>query len=316
MSRYNDCISLISVVAEALDRYREDVVFVGGSVAGLLMTSKFHDVRPTDDVDVVVETASYGKYNELLDNLRKLGFEHDMNGPVCRLRIHGVIVDVMPVEESILGFKNSWYPLVMETATQHTLPNGMNIRLVTAPAFICTKLDAFRDRGKGDYLDSADIEDIIAIVNSREELVCECWGLPSSARQFLSTEFQNLLEDSDFLNAIPGFLPHGTANREDIVLFKLSQIARISSVESFAGQLMLNCATNPLSICVINMEGVSQQFCQREFKSKQEFLVCLEELNVPLDEKKIRPDGINELKSVSGISMKMLAKWELLRPLD
>ena len=98
MNRFDDCIGLITVVAEALEQYRADVVFLGGSVAGLLMTRKLHDARPTDDVDVVVETASYGKCNDLLDNLRKLGFEHVIDGPECRLKIHGVLVDVMPVE--------------------------------------------------------------------------------------------------------------------------------------------------------------------------------------------------------------------------
>lgn len=66
MTRFEDCVELITIVAEALGRYRAEVVFVGGSVAGLLMSSKVHDVRPTDDVDVVVEAASYGKYNDLL----------------------------------------------------------------------------------------------------------------------------------------------------------------------------------------------------------------------------------------------------------
>jgi hypothetical protein len=59
------------------------------------------------------------------------------------------------------------------------------------------------------------IEDILAFVNSREELVRECCELLSLAPEFLSTEIQNLLEDADFLNSTPGFLPQGKANRED-----------------------------------------------------------------------------------------------------
>jgi hypothetical protein len=38
-------------------------------------------VRPTDNVDIVVETATYAKYNKMLEDLRKLGFAHDMDGP-------------------------------------------------------------------------------------------------------------------------------------------------------------------------------------------------------------------------------------------
>src|SRR5271170_4333635 len=184
MSRYDDCIALISVVAEALGPYRSEVVFVGGAIAGLLMTApKLVDVRPTDDVDVVIETATYAKYNKVLEDLRKLGFAHDMNGPLCRFIIHGVKLDIMPTEQAVLGFKNRWYPVVVQTAKPYVIPNGTEIRLVTAPAFICTKLEAFRDRGNGDFLASSDIEDIIAVVNGRQELIGESWGMPLEMRE-------------------------------------------------------------------------------------------------------------------------------------
>jgi predicted nucleotidyltransferase len=107
----------------------------------------------------------------LQDDLRKLDFKHDMDGPNCRFILHGLKVDVMPSEGRILGFTNSWYDYAIKTAVEYVLPDGTSIRLVSAPAFIATKLEAFYDRGKGDVHMSHDLEDIIAVVNGRAELM-------------------------------------------------------------------------------------------------------------------------------------------------
>ena len=76
------------------------------------------DVRPTDDVDVIVSITRYPDYANLQEKLRKLGFKHDMHGPNCRFTIDGLTVDVMPSEGEILGFTNSWYGYAMDSATQ------------------------------------------------------------------------------------------------------------------------------------------------------------------------------------------------------
>jgi hypothetical protein len=317
VDRYEDCISLITVVAEALGPHRSEVIFVGGSITGLLITaSTLQDVRPTDDVDVVVETTTYSEYNKLLEELRALGFAHDMNGPLCRFTINGIKVDVMPVEESVLGFRNSWYPLVVRTAKQHVLPNGTEIRVVNAPAFVCTKLEAFQDRGKGDFYASADIEDIVAIINGRPELICECWGMPVNAREFLRNSFADFLKDDDFVNALPGLLPHGAANRKEIVRFRMEQLVQLPLVETFSGQVMVDYACDPLSITVISMAGCNQNFASRDFKTEGEFLACLTELGIPGDRSRIRRDAYDQLCSLEGVVLEILVKWNLVCPLD
>lgn len=228
MTRYEDCIQLISAVAEALGPYRSEFVFVGGAVAGLLMTAgHLQDVRPTDDVDLVVETATYSKYTELLARLRKLGFKHDMHGPLCRFTVGGITVDVMPTEEKILGFRNKWYQQVVKSARNHPLANGVEIRLITAPMFVCTKLEAFRDRGKGDFFASADIEDIVAVINGRQELVDECREESAAVREYLKGAFAELQDDDDFFNALPGLLPHGSENRVEVVISRMEELARL-----------------------------------------------------------------------------------------
>lgn len=61
----------------------------------------------------------------------------------------------------------------MPHAARHTLPSGTQIRAITPPYLVATKLAAFISRGTGDHLGSRDLEDIILLVDGREKLVGE-----------------------------------------------------------------------------------------------------------------------------------------------
>lgn len=58
----------------------------------------------------------------------------------------------------------------IEYAQLIRLPSGKHIRMVSAPYFLITKLEAFDGRGGGDYLLSHDIEDIIAVLDGSPRL--------------------------------------------------------------------------------------------------------------------------------------------------
>ncbi len=74
-----------------------------------------------------------------------MGFVQDQSpdAPVCRWCVDGVSVDLMPTKEEILGFANRWYRMGMATSQTLTLPSGVPIRVLRAPEFIATKLEAF-----------------------------------------------------------------------------------------------------------------------------------------------------------------------------
>jgi predicted nucleotidyltransferase len=220
---------MVLVVAEALANLRDKMVFLGGSVVGFLLTNpSVVDVRSTDDVDVVVDVVSYSKYQDLLAELRKLGFAHDMHGPLCRLLVHGIKVDVMPTDESILSFTNRWYLLAMQKTNAFALSKDISINVISAPLFLCTKLEAFGDRGRGDYNASKDIEDIVLIVNGREQLLTECSQEEQTVKEFLSEHFSNIYNDNDFLNALPGLLPFAARNRESTVLSRIKSLSELA----------------------------------------------------------------------------------------
>lgn len=86
-------------------------------------------------------------------------------------------LDVMPTEETILGFSNRWYKPAIEAAALVEL-DGFQLRVMTTPYFIGKKLEAFRGRGRGDFYASSDLEDIITVLDGRPSVVDEVEASP------------------------------------------------------------------------------------------------------------------------------------------
>jgi predicted nucleotidyltransferase len=162
---------------------------VGGAVAGLLITDPaMPAIRPTEDVDIVAEVLALADYHRIEKLLRARGFAQDMrpDAPICRWQVAGVTVDVMPTNEEILGFANRWYSLCVTSAEPLALPSGVSIRVIQAPVFVGTKLEAFHGRGAGDYLFSHDLGDIVSVVDGRDNLINECMQAPQPLRAYLA----------------------------------------------------------------------------------------------------------------------------------
>lgn len=196
-------------IADALGDLREQVVFVGGAVAGLLVTDPLADsVRATRDVDAVVN-ATRAVFHLIEEAVAQRGFVRDVQGDVICRWVHkdsGLLFDLMPVQPEVLGFSNRWYPYAVETAEPVELSPGLTIRLVSAVGFVATKLEAYAGRGAGDFLTSHDIEDVLNIVDGREELTDEMAAAPAELRQAVKSAFLQLLSNPDFANVLPGLI--------------------------------------------------------------------------------------------------------------
>jgi hypothetical protein len=187
----------------------DELVFVGGCTTWLFITDPgAGGLRTTLDVDAIAEITSWHDYHVFEKRLRKLGFTEDTSegAPLCRW-LHGdVKLDVMPLDEKILGFSNRWYAVAMASAWAYELEPGRRIRVVTAPCFCATKIEAFRGRGDGDYLASHDIEDLIAVVDGRAEIVEEMRSAPGDLRAYVAEAIGQMLGVTSFIDAIPGHL--------------------------------------------------------------------------------------------------------------
>lgn len=226
----NSNIDLLKQVAKRLRPLLSEVVFVGGCTTGLFITEEAAaEVRPTFDVDVIAEITSYAGYATFSEKLRALGFQEDMSkgAPLCRWLIDDLKLDVMPIEERILGFTNRWYRPAMDAAKETDLEPDLRIRVVTAPYFIATKLEAFRGRGHGDYMNSRDLEDLLTVIDGRETIVDEI-AAATELRPYIVEQFRTLLGTSAFVDAMPGYLlpDAGSQGRLPILLARIKEIAK------------------------------------------------------------------------------------------
>lgn len=227
-------VVLLEMVALHLgDALHEQMVFVGGAVAGLLITDPaMPAIRPTDDVDIVVQATVLRDYHLVEAALIARGFIHDMqvDAPICRWRIGPIAVDVMPMDERVLGFSNRWYPLAVSTAEYFALPSGLRIRLIQAPVFIATKLEAFANRGNGDFLFSHDLGDLIAVIDGRDALLEECRLHAPELVTYLQAQFATLLANHAFMQALSGHLSPDSASQSRLPLLerKLRELASLA----------------------------------------------------------------------------------------
>jgi hypothetical protein len=196
--------SVVRLLAPVLDK----LVFVGGCTTGLFITDPAASgIRPTKDVDAIVDVTSYAKYTALSERLRTLGLAEDTTpgAPLCRWRRDDLIVDVMPTDATVLGFSNRWYPAAIETAQTFHIA-GHDVRVVTPALFIATKLEAFHGRGGDDVVASHDLEDIISVVDGRSEIVDDVAAAVDDVRAYIGAEIRALLDNRDFTEALAGFL--------------------------------------------------------------------------------------------------------------
>ena len=210
-------LARLSLVIAALGELSESLVRVGGCATGLLVTvARAQPIRATLDVDIVVQVTTMHDYHDMEAALRARGLTNDTSpgAPICRWLCKGVALDLMPTAPGILGFHNRWYPLAFETAREITLPDNQRLRLIQAPLFIATKLEAFNSRGAGDYLMSHDLEDIITVVDGRPELLDEARAMPVEARRYVAGELSRLMQDDAFIGALAGHLPGDAASQQ------------------------------------------------------------------------------------------------------
>ena len=82
------------------------------------------------------------------------------------------------------------------------LAGGKSIRVITAPFFLGTEMEAFRGRAKLDFQASHDLEDLVAVVEGRETLLEEIAASTLSLRRILADAAKMLLPNQDFLTSL------------------------------------------------------------------------------------------------------------------
>lgn len=229
----NPNLTIMETAVTRLGPLVGEIVFLGGCATGLLLTDPAAPViRATQDVDVISELTTVIEYHRFAEKLRQRGFQEDQgeDAVICRWRANGVVLDVMPTNANVFGFGNKWYKPALDAAESVRLPSGERIRMVTPSYFLATKLAAFEDRGRGDYMASHDMEDILAVLDGRAEVTDEVQQSSEPLRQHLAQRFRVLLTKRDFMDALPGHLPGDDASqaRLPILIRRLEILAELA----------------------------------------------------------------------------------------
>lgn len=217
---------LLITAARLLKPLLDELVFVGGCATGVLITDPAAaDVRETYDVDVIVEIGSRMEYYDFAHRLRALGFSEDSSqgAPLCRWKHGNLKLDVMPTDGRILGLPSRWFKIAMENPEVINLEKDLPIPIIKAPYFVATKLDAFKDRGKNDYFESHDLEDLITVIDGRPTLLRELQESSEELQEYISSEIGKLLRKSRFMeDALPGHLLPDSTSQERIGKLRLT----------------------------------------------------------------------------------------------
>lgn len=225
-------LPLLEDAASKLTPFLEEIVFVGGVTLGLLITDQAAaPIRGTIDVDVIAEIITYPDYIAFSERLRVANFIEDTGERAftCRWHNGSLILDVMAIDEAALGFTNRWYASALKHAGRLVLPSGRHIRIITAPFFLGTKMEAFRTRGRMDFQASHDLEDFVAVIEGRESIVEDVQTAPSELRRYLADAARMLLAEKRFLEVLPGFV----LESERVPLIE-KRLASVASMYSFA----------------------------------------------------------------------------------
>jgi predicted nucleotidyltransferase len=200
---------MLATIAKGLGDLLDHAFFVGGSVVELYLKNPVSDpVRPTEDVDCVIEVTSKMDFRDWEESLHSRGFKNDMseNAPICRWIFNKVYVDIM-LPNLQMGFTNKWYAEGIKHSFCYQLNKHLQIKLFELPYFLATKFEAVLHRGLPDLRMSHDFEDIIYLWSNVPDILEQCKKAESNLQNYFSETHKKLMGGWTFNESIEAHLP-------------------------------------------------------------------------------------------------------------
>ena len=223
---------MLQTVANGLGDLRDEMVFVGGVVAELYADNPAASViRPTLDVDCVIEIGSRLQFARLEENLRARGFTNDISkdAPICRWIYKDIKVDIMPTDSKVLGFSNRWYEEGIANKIAKILSDETQVFVFSPAYYLATKFEAHKGRGGNDLRQSHDFEDIIYILDNSPDIFENINSSNLSVKTYLKEECITLLQNEGLTEGIESALPYGSGEESTDLILEL--IHNITGVE-------------------------------------------------------------------------------------
>ncbi|MFV0605472.1 MAG: nucleotidyl transferase AbiEii/AbiGii toxin family protein [Niabella sp.] len=223
---------MIIKVAKGLSHLKDEVVFVGGAVAELYADDPAaSEIRPTKDVDCVVEISTRNDYYLLEETLRKLGFVNDQSksAPICRWIFEDIIVDIMPTDDKILGFSNKWYEAGIANKETKLLNGNFEINVFPIEYYLASKYEAMIGRGGNDLRTSHDFEDIIYLMDNSTILLDAIANTTNhELLKYLAAQCRGLMNNKNIKENITSALPYDMEERTSIIEKIIEKISKLT----------------------------------------------------------------------------------------
>lgn len=213
-------------VARVLGELNDVVVYVGGAMVSLYIDDPAaEDIRPTKDIDLTFEVASYAKLEALREELYNRGFTQSAEDKVnCRFRFEDLKVDVMATKAVGWAPSNRWFKLGFDKAYPVEIDDTV-INVLPLSYFLATKLEAFFDRGMKDIYKSHDLEDIVYLFNYTTTIDDIIIQSDTEVKSFIKESLIALLKDQEITSAVLGCLYYEQADeRMEIIQERMENI--------------------------------------------------------------------------------------------
>ncbi len=220
---------MIKIAVDGLKHLVDKVVFTGGATVPLYLDDKAAtEPRPTKDVDCIIK-AGLSEFYKIEKELNKLGFQSpDEKGePICRKVFNKLKIDFIPTDTRISGFLNKWHKIGAENYVFFKINKKQKIKILSTPLFIASKLEAFENRGNGDYRTSHDIEDIVTILNGNSKVLKTILEGREDVKKYLKEKFSKIAKHRSFSEIIYAHLSQFEKNRLEYIQNIIQKIAQM-----------------------------------------------------------------------------------------
>jgi len=227
LNNKSQIIDAIKKIAKVLEDLNEECIYVGGAITGFYADDFVSpEVRPTKDVDIVLEIASQLELEKFRQKLAKHGVHFAPEEKVvCRFRYQNILLDVMSTKEVGWAPANPWFKAGFENRGIQYL-DDVKINVMPLAYFLASKFTAFKNRGT-DPRTSYDFEDIVFVIDNRTTLVDDILESAEDVRAFLIAELKAILQEPSFQEAVKAHLePITQTQRYAMLIKKLKEIVK------------------------------------------------------------------------------------------
>ena len=213
-------VDAIKTVALAFGELNEKIVFVRGAIVGLYADDPgAPEVRPTNDIDIVLEIISLIELENLREKFAGRGIKIAKDEKIlCHFTYRNILLDVMSTKEVGWAPSNPWFGRGFKHLQSYTLDN-VTINILPLAFYLASKFVAYTARGV-DPRTSHDFEDIIYILDNRKTWVKDILESDIVVKSYIIDQLKKLRDDLFLQEAVLAHLEPATQIQRFEMLYK------------------------------------------------------------------------------------------------